>query len=800
MRFSPAALLAFASSSVALSASLFAAASDNGHDYPIHPVPFTAVKLTDDFWAPRIRRNQEVTIPIALKQCYDTGRVDNFLRAAHEKPGLFGTEFPFDDTDIYKIIEGASYSLQMTPDPQLEAKVDELIAIIARAQEPDGYLYTARTIDPAHPHKWSGMKRWEKESELSHELYNSGHLFEAAAAHWQATGKRTFLDIALKNADLLCRDFGPGKLSRAPGHQIVEMGLARLYRITGKREYLDLARFFLEQRGNGKEYSQDNIPVRQQREAVGHSVRATYMYSGMADVAALLGDTEYLTAIDAIWQDVVQHKLYATGGIGAVAAYEGFGAPYDLPNLAAYNETCAAIGNVYWNQRLFLLHGSSEYFDVLERTLYNGLISGVSLSGDHFFYPNPLESRGNHERSEWFGCACCPSNLCRFIPSIPGYVYATKGDRVYVNLYAESSAKIPLATGEIGIKQRTKYPWSGDIELTLGAAVPGEFELALRVPGWAQNKPTPGDLYRFVDTSEEPVLLSVNGKDFPVTLKDGYALLRRRWTNGDTVLLSLPMPVRRLAANEHVEADRGRVAFQRGPIVFAAEQVDNVGTNLRTAVVERSAAVSARFDGKLLNGVEVLTAPAAAVWRSEDGALQTKPATLTAIPYYAWANRGADNMEVWLGESAAAVNAPKPTLASRSKVAASQPSAALFAVNDQDEPKSSSDRAAANFHWPKMGASEWVEYDFPTKSAVSKARVYWWDEAPWGQGRLPQSARVLYRADDGSWKEVAATAALGVTKDTYNEIAFQPVKTDALRLEVRPTEARPAGILEWQVE
>lgn len=631
---------------------------ENGHDYAIHPVPFTAVKLTDSFWAPRIRRNQQVTIPIALKQCYDTGRVDNFLRAAHEKPGPFGTEFPFDDTDIYKIIEGASYSLQITPDAALEAKIDDLIAIVGRAQEPDGYLYTARTIDPEHPHKWSGKKRWEKESQLSHELYNSGHLFEAAAAHWQATGKRTFLDIALKNADLLCRDFGHGKLNTAPGHQIVEMGLARLYRITGKREYLELARFFLEQRGHGKDYSQDNLPVRQQREAVGHAVRAAYMYSGMADVAALLGDAEYLTAIDAIWQDVVERKLYVTGGIGAVAKYEGFGAAYDLPNLAGYNETCAAIANVYWNQRLFLLHGSAQYFDVLERTLYNGLISGESLSGDRFFYPNPLESVGKYERSAWFGCACCPSNLCRFIPSVSGYVYATERDRLYVNLYVESTTQMELAGGTIALAQHTQYPWSGDIELRLDQVPAQEVELALRVPGWARQKPVPSDLYRFEDDPTESVTLAINDQPVELKVQDGYAVLLRRWTAGDRVHLILPMPVRRLVAKDQVEADRGRVAFQRGPIVFAAEQVDNPGLDLTRVKIDREGSVSATFDPQLLGGVAVLSAPAHFVKPETTEKPETISTTVKAIPYYAWANRGLGAMEVWLPQQAAAARTP----------------------------------------------------------------------------------------------------------------------------------------------
>jgi DUF1680 family protein len=408
------------------------AKSQTNNDYPIRPVPFTSVKVTDAFWAPRIKLNHDVTIPIALKQCYITGRVDNFKVAGHLKEGKFCTEFPFDDTDIYKIIEGASYSLQTSPDPQLEARIDTLIYYVGKAQEPDGYLYTTRTIDPAHPHPWSGKERWINESNGSHELYNCGHLYEAAVAHFLATGKRTFLDIAIKNADLLVRTFGPGKLAKSPGHQIVEMGLVKMYRVTGKKEYLDLAKFFLDCRGNGSEYSQDNKKVIDQSEAVGHAVRATYMYSGMADVAALTGNMDYLHAIDRIWNDVVTSKLYITGGIGAIGDHEGFGAKYELPNMSAYNETCASIGNIYWNYRLFLLHGESKYYDVLEQTLYNGMISGISLSGDHFFYPNPLESMGQHSRSEWFGCACCPSNVCRFIPSIPGYMYGQTDSRLYV--------------------------------------------------------------------------------------------------------------------------------------------------------------------------------------------------------------------------------------------------------------------------------------------------------------------------------------------------------------------------------
>src|SRR5215813_9644049 len=378
------------------------------HDYPVQPVPFTAVHLADVFWAPRIETNRQVTVPFAFQQCELSGRVDNFERAAKALRGepLENTRppgYPFDETDLYKVIEGASYTLSVHPDPKLDAYVDGLIAKIAAAQEPDGYLYTTRTIDPQHPHEWSGNARWEKEEILSHELYNSGHLFEAAYAHYAATGKRTLLDVALKNADLLVNTFGPDKRKIYPGHQIAEMGLVKLYRVTGKQAYLDLAKFMLDSRGGGSPYNQANIPVVQQTEAEGHAVRATYMYSGMADVAAMTGDKAYVHALDQIWENVVNRKLYVTGGIGALGEGEAFGADYELPNMSAYNETCAAVGNVFWNQRMFLLHGDSKYADIFERSLYNGLISGVSLDGKTYFYPNPLSSNGQHSRSPWFG-------------------------------------------------------------------------------------------------------------------------------------------------------------------------------------------------------------------------------------------------------------------------------------------------------------------------------------------------------------------------------------------------------------
>ena len=480
-------------------------------DYPVQPVPFTAVHLTDQFWAPKIEINRTVTIPFAFQQCERTGRVDLFDRAAtvlrgqplenRKPPG-----YPFDDTDVYKVIEGASYTLSVHPDPKLEAYVDTLIAKIAAAQEPDGYIYTTRTIDPQNPHRWAGKERWELERDDSHELYNLGHLYEAAVAHYLATGKRTLLDVAIKSANLLVSVFGPGKRSIWPGHQITEMALARLYRVTGDERYLTLAKFLLDERGpnpgekvnpRGLVYNQAQQRVVEQTEPVGHAVRATYMYSGMADVAALTGDAAYIKAIDTIWENTVGRKLYITGGIGASGAGEAFGRHYELPNMTAYNETCASIGMDYWNHRLFLLHGDAKYIDVMERTLYNGLISGVSLDGKTFFYPNPLESNGQHERSPWFGVACCPSNITRFLASVPGYVYAQQGETIFVNLYAAGRAEIELGGRPVKIAQETRYPWDGDVTMTIDPGPARQFAIKVRIPGWARNEPVPGDLYRF---------------------------------------------------------------------------------------------------------------------------------------------------------------------------------------------------------------------------------------------------------------------------------------------------------------
>ncbi|HEV8483206.1 MAG TPA: glycoside hydrolase family 127 protein [Blastocatellia bacterium] len=787
------------------------------HDYRVKPVPFTSVHFNDAFWAPKIEINRTVTIPFAFEKCEETGRIGNFERAAKALRGEELTNkkppgYPFDDTDPYKVIEGAAYSLSVHPDSKLEAYVDGVIDKIAAAQEKDGYLYTTRTIDPEHPHPWAGKQRWELEKVDSHELYDLGHLYEAATAYYQATGKRKLLDVALKTADLLDKTFGPGKQSIWPGHQITEMGLVKLYRVTGEERYLNLAKFLLDergpepQRGKGRSatYNQSHKKVVDQTEAVGHAVRATYMYSGMADVAALTDDASYVNAIDKIWENVVGKKLYITGGIGATGSGEAFGANYELPNMSAYNETCAAIGNDYWNYRLFLLHGDARYIDVMERTLYNGLISGVSLDGKAFFYPNPLESKGQHERRPWFGVACCPGNITRFLASVPGYVYAQQQDTLYVNLFVGSTAQIKMDSGRtLSLTQETRYPWDGAVKMTVNPDKKSTFTINVRIPGWARNEAVPSDLYRFADKADDAVVLKVNGKPVSLELNKGYVSLKREWQRGDLIELTLPMPVRRVMAGEAVEADRGRVALQRGPVVYCAEWPDNPGGEVRNLMLPDDARLTTEFKPDLLKGVVVIKGKAFGAAYDPEGKLMKQARDFTAIPYYSWANRGRGEMLVWLPDSEASVRAkPVPTIASTSKVRTSpnqNPNLAR-AINDQSEPRSSSDPSEGFFHWwPKKGTTEWVEYTFEKPLPVSETEIYWLDDTGRGEVRVPLSWRVLYKVGE-EWKAVENSQPYVVEKDRYNKVTFKPVTTSGLRLEVTMQPTWSAGIQEWRVK
>jgi DUF1680 family protein len=648
-----------------------APARQPARDYGIRPVPFYDVTVDDQFWAPRIERNRAVSIPHIMRENERTGRVANFEKASGLKKGDYEGR-RFNDSDIYKTIEAAAYTLKVRPDPALESQLAHLVDLIARSQAPDGYLYPARTLGAKPPVPGIGPQRWVNLNG-SHELYNVGHLYEAAIAWQLATGRDDFMKVASKNIDLVDREFGPNARKAAPGHEEIELALVKMYRLTGDARYFNLGRFFLDQRGrphdtqpypadspfaiyNDRPYMQDHLPVTEQARAIGHAVRAMYLYSAMTDVAGLADDAAYRQAVDRIWTDMVSKRMYVTGGIGSRGVVEAFGDDYELPNKEAYTETCASVGNDLWNERMFLLHGDAKYLDVMERVLYNGLLSGVSASGDRFFYQNPLESAGDIERSVYFEVACCPSNLARLVAQLPGLIYAVRstidqfgGDDVFVNLFVGSRAQLALSRGRVAIAQQTRYPWDGKVRMTIAPDQAREFALHVRVPGWAREQPVPSDLYRFADRRNDQPALRVNGRDVPLDLEAGFARIRRRWSPGDIVELDLPMPVRRLVAHDGVKADRGRAAIERGPIVYAVEAIDN-GGRVSNLVLPLSVVLQHEFRPSLLGGVGVVIGPGFAT-----DAGGTRKVQVTAIPYFAWANRGKGEMAVWLPYSR-----PKP--------------------------------------------------------------------------------------------------------------------------------------------
>ena len=788
--------------------------------YPITPVPFTAVKVTPGtFWGQRLQASRDVTIPLAFSKCESEGRYKNFDNAAaHMKDPskvfkVNGVGYSFDDTDPYKTLEGAAYILQTYPDKRLEAYCDSVIDIIGKAQEPDGYLYTARTQNPANPHHWAGDRRWVKEEDLSHELYNLGHMVEGAVAYWQATGKRKFLDIACRYADVACKEVGPnpGQMCVVPGHQIAEMAMARLYLATGQQRYLDFAKFLLDYRGKTaikNQYSQSHQPVIDQKEAVGHAVRAAYMYAGMADVAALTGDESYIHAIDNIWNNIIAKKLYITGGIGATASGEAFGKNYELPNMSAYCETCAAIGNVYVNYRMFLLHGDSKYYDVLERTLYNGLISGVSLQGDGFFYPNPLESMGQHKRQAWFGCACCPSNICRFIPSLPGYVYAVKDHALYVNLFMSNTMTQKVAGKNVTLSQKTNYPWDGDIEINIDkTALKEDMTLQIRIPGWVRGQVVPSDLYAYTDNKRLGYTVTLNGnRVHAIDLERGYFSITRKWKKGDKVAIHFDMQPRTVRANHQVEADRGMVSIERGPLVYCAEHPDNA-FDIMSVLINQQPRFEVKSEKFIVNSetsypIVKLTTDAQTLDFNKQGKLMTTDQTLTLIPYYAWCHRGSGKMRVWLAQDLNATTPTQPaTLASESKVSSSMPLPALSAVNDRLVPKGVNDRSVPYTHWwPKQASTEWIAYELPQESEVSTSTVYWFSDKPWGGCDVPKRWRILYQTDEGEWLPVENPSAYPTLPGVPGTVNFKPVRTKALRLEVTLPDHDSAGLFEWSVK
>ena len=581
----------------------------------ITPVPFSQVKISDDFWSPRLELHRTVTLPVCIDQIENqTGRIRNFENAAKglgEHSGIY-----YDDSDVYKALEGMAYSLQIHPDPVLEAKCDEWIDKFAAAQQPDGYINTFYTL--------TGLEnRWDNMSK--HEMYCAGHMTEAAVAYYYATGKRKFLDVSIRMADHMMTVFGPGKRNWVPGHEEIELALVKLYEATGQKKYLDFAGWLLDERGHGygtygkaggnwnAAYFQDDVPVRELSTIAGHAVRAMYLYCGMADVAAYTGDTGLTDALDRLWDHVVLKNMYITGGIGQSARNEGITEDYDLPNLTAYCETCASVGMVFWNWRMSQFTGDSKYADVMERSLYNGALAGINLAGNLFFYVNPLESLGNHHRQEWYGCACCPSQICRFLPSIGNYIYGVSDEALWVNLYMGNTASMKVGGKEITVTQETKYPWEGAVRLTLGLKGSVKTQVRLRIPGWCGQ-----------------YAVAVNGKAVEPAVEKGYVVLDGKWKDGDVIDLALDMPVEVVEADPRVKEDVGKRAVQRGPLVYCIEEADNQ-TDFDAITLNPDATWDAAYDAGLLSGVVKIT----------DG-------STTYIPYYAWDNREPGKMKVWI--------------------------------------------------------------------------------------------------------------------------------------------------------
>jgi len=615
----------------------------------LHPVPHKQVELHEGFWSDRARINREMTLPYQLQQMEETGRIDRFrIAAGRIKKDMTGIYF--NDSDVYKWMEAAAYSLATHPDAQLDSKLDDVIELVAAAQQDDGYLNTHfRVIEPEK--KWQNLRTY-------HELYCAGHLFEAAAAHFEATAKRSLLDVACKFADHIDNVFGYGKRAGVPGHEEIELALVKLYHVTGEQRYLKLAQFFIDTRGQqpnalveeakaagqadfSPEYCQAHMPVREQSVVVGHAVRAMYLFCGMADLYNETGDNSLLKALVRLWHNLVYKRMYITGGIGSTARNEGFTNDYDLPNESAYAETCAAIGSVFWNHRMLMATGETRFADVMELALYNGVVSGVGLDGKTFFYENPLRSRGTHRRQPWFACACCPPNIARLLASISGYIYSTGKERLCVNLYAASSAKVEIAGQEVNVRQDTAYPWDGGVRITLDTAAPVEFTLCLRVPRWCKDAS--------ITVKGEPVRTTTNGD---------WLNVRRRWSAGDTVELSLAMPAVRMETSPHVEADYNRIALQRGPLVYCFEQADN-GGELFQISLPSTARVKAELRKEMLGGAVVLEALGEAPDLSDWDEILYRPATqsgavsrkFVAVPYCLWANRQAGEMAVWINGS-----------------------------------------------------------------------------------------------------------------------------------------------------
>ncbi len=762
-------------------------------DEPKHgklvPVPFTDVKFQDMFWAPRLETNRTVTIPHCLSELEEEGSLGGFRILAGKSDEKYHG-WMWGDSNVYKTIEAMAYCLHSKPDSAIEDPMEEIITSIVGSLDENGYLMPHIQIaEPNYEHFSEDMFR-------TSELYSMGHMLESAVAHAEATGRQNYLNAAVKLADLIDKTYGPGRKELPSGCPEVELALARLYRLTGNRAHLDLAAYLVERAKHAKTLWSNGKPALGHNEALGHAVAVLYLYAGAVDVAALNGNKTLLSLMDRKWESIVARKMYITGGVGHWDHHEGFAADYVLPNRQSYSETCAAISQVMFNHRLFLAHGDARYMDVAERVLYNGFLVGVGLSGDRFFYVNPLLSDGrwkfNHglsERFPWTGCACCPVNVVRYLPVIPGLTYATEDDQLYVNLFIDGTAKVDLAETTIQLRQETRYPWDGKVKLAVDPRKPTTFALKVRIPGWVRNQPVPSDLYRYKDNEKPAVKLAVNGKAVAIELDKGYAVIRRQWSKGDVIMLDMDMPVRRVVSHSKVKGNAGRFAVERGPIVYCAEGADNDGKVLRK-VPGPNVSFKLLQKPDLLGGiVQIEMTP------------RKKGDPLTLIPYYAWCHRGPNQMAVWLPEDPKLV--PAPTIASTARASASFcfPPDSISAINDQVEPPNSADLSLPRHtFWDHLGTKEWLQYDFASSAKVGGVEVYWFhlDDAAGRGCWIPEWWRVLYR-DGKEWIPVTGATPYGTGIDKYNHITFDPIETDGLRIELQLRENHSGGVLEWRV-
>ncbi|MCX6344997.1 MAG: glycoside hydrolase family 127 protein [Armatimonadetes bacterium] len=763
------------------------------------------VHVNGGFWRQRLDVATGSTLPYCLAKCEETGRIRNFSIAAGLEKGEHSGAV-FDDSDVARVIEGVACSLAVKPDKGLETNADEIIKKIVAAQESDGYLYTYGKRG-ALENRWVGL-------DWGHELFNMGHMMEAAISYYQVTGKRVLLDAMIKSADLICKTFNETGLQQPDGHEEIEIALVRLYRVTGDAKYLNQAKFFTDCRGrkNRKSargvaslygaYAQDHIPVVEQDKAVGHAVRAAYLYCAMADIAANTGDKAYEKAVDKIWDNVVGKQMYISGGIGSSWGLgEAFGGDYDLPNLTAYCETCGSIANAMWNYRMFLLHGDGKYMDVFERATLNASLSGVSLDGKSFFYANPPGSMRGSTRSGWNNVACCVTNVCRFLPSIPSYAYAIDSSSIYVNLFMASDASLKIGPEPIGIKQETDYPWDGTVNMTVTPEKTTKFALRVRIPGWAQNRPVPSDLYKYMDSSKEPVSLKVNGQPIPISIENNYAVIDRSWQKGDKVELVLPMPVRKVIADPLCKWDAGRVAIERGPLVYCVEGVDIPNKGVFSLVVPDDASLKPEYKKDLLGGVVVLRGKALEAFRAADGnSIEQKDQEITLIPSYAYSNRRKSPMAIWLARNkAAAQPIPTPSIANKAKITSSRGRGSVGSLCDQIIPNGMGlDATPSLTWWPRNGALEWVMYEFAKEETISKAKVYWFDDRPGGV-RIPESWRILYK-DGNDWKPVVNQQPYAVDLDKMIEVNFDQVKSSAIKFEIQSIKTHSSGAYELTVE